>query len=113
MRDLERMTFGERFVLTLVIVLVLLFALALVGYLTGGWEAQAESEPPPSKYDERLIALDREAVEGAYKAHIQNLYQVWMKAGDEHAAQRAATGARKGRKAFIDAMTAIDHRGKP
>jgi len=36
------MNAGQRFALAMAIVLAILFALALIGYLTGGWDA-----PPP------------------------------------------------------------------
>jgi len=32
------MTYGQRFLLTLIIVLIILFAMAAFGYFTGGWE---------------------------------------------------------------------------
>ena len=107
-------TFAGRFALTLFIVLAVLFALALFGYLTGGWEETAKAEqasPPPSVYDRRIAEIDREAIEGAYREHNQKLYSVWMSdPSHAEAPARAGRGARNGRKAYIDAMTAVDKR---
>ena len=36
----DGMTLGNRIALTIVIVLVILFAIAAFGYFTGGWEVQ-------------------------------------------------------------------------
>jgi hypothetical protein len=84
-----------------------LFALALFGYLTGGWDVQAETTLPPSKWDDRIAELDKEAVETAYKTQIEHLFEIWMK-DDRGQPDRAVTGARNARKAFIGAMNAID-----
>ena len=110
MKRLEDMTLGHRIALTFVIVLVILFALALFGYLTGGWDVQAEPLPS-SKYDERLKQLDIEAIENAYKSQIEHLFQIWMK-DDTGQPARAVNGARQARKAFIGAMTEIDKRAR-
>jgi hypothetical protein len=42
MRDLRELSIGHRIALTFMIVLMILFLLALIGFLTGGWEAQRE-----------------------------------------------------------------------
>jgi hypothetical protein len=117
MKSFPQMTFGQRFALTVVICLVILFALALFGYLTDRWDdipyglASAESYPGHSRYDQRIAQLEREAIEQAFQEHVRKLYSVWM--GDPsnpESARRAGVGARNGRKAYIDAMTAIDIR---
>jgi hypothetical protein len=38
-KQLEDISIGHRIAITVIIVLAILFALALYGYLTGGWEA--------------------------------------------------------------------------
>jgi len=117
-KRLEDMTLGQRIMLTLVIALVILFALALVGWSTGGWNigsddyyrvASAEEGLTVSKYDERIEQLDREAAENAYRSQIEHLFTVWMKDSTGQPA-RAATGAQYARKAFIDVMKAIEER---
>jgi hypothetical protein len=104
------MTFAQRFLLTLIIILVILFALAAFGYFTGRWGDDAEAQTvPPSKYDIRLLELDREAIEEAYKNQIMHLFETWMK--DERGQpQRAVTGARQAQRAYIGAMIEIEKR---
>lgn len=112
-KPLEAMTFAQRFMLTVVIVLVILFALALFGYLTGRWdEAGAQPIPqalPPSEHDARLVALDKEAIEAAYRAHVQLMYSGWMK-DDAGQPYRALTGTRQAQRAYIRSMDAIKRR---
>lgn len=40
MRNLQDMSLGNRIALTFVIVLIILLALAFIGWSTGGWEGQ-------------------------------------------------------------------------
>jgi hypothetical protein len=104
------LSFAQRFALTLVIVLAILFALALFGYLTSGWDTDAEAQPlPSSKYNARLLELDHEAVEQAYKNQIMHLFETWMK--DERGQpQRAVNGARQAQRAYVGAMIEIEKR---
>lgn len=107
-----QMTFGQRFALTIAIVFAILFALALFGYLTGGWDdANAEPLQPPtlSKYEKQLIALDREAINGAYREQVQHLFLNWAKDGQDQP-RRAVTGAKQARRMFDLTMAAIDER---
>jgi len=111
--SLEELTVGRRILLTLVLVLIILFALAAFGYFTGGWEAQGEGflEPPPSPYDDTMRAIEREAVEEAYRDRLVSLFNTWMK-DDTGQPARAIQGARKARHAFIDVMQEIEAREK-
>ncbi len=73
-------------------------------------DAQGEVSPiQPSIYNNRLDQLDREALEIAYRNHIVQMFEGWMK---DPTAQpvRAQAGHRNARKAFIDTMTAFDQR---
>lgn len=63
------------------------------------------------EYDDKLTALDRTAIEEAYKTQIQHLFEIWMK-DDRGQPGRATTGARNARKAFIGAMNEIDRRSR-
>lgn len=63
----------------------------------------------PSKYDERIIQLDRESIEAAYRTQVEHLFEVWMK--DERGQPlRAVTGVINARKAYVGAMTEIERR---
>ena len=110
MKPLEDMSLGQRVAITVVIVLAILFALALIGYLTGRWDtADAQQTLLSSKFDARLIALDKEALDEAYKSRVLHLFEVWMK--DETGQPgRATVGVRQARRAYIEAMTKVEER---
>jgi hypothetical protein len=116
MRDLQDMSLGHRIVLTVVICVIILFALALCGYLTGGWDeagAAPEVSVAPSKYDARIGELEKEAIEAAFKQHIGQLYKIWVT--DQYQPKfppKAIVGARNARDAFIRSMDAIEERGQ-
>lgn len=111
MKQLDRLTLATRFLLTLAIVFILLALLALYGYLTtNGWEAEAAPVPAlATPYEPRLIALDREAVDNAYRAKVEQLIAVWLK--DETGQPgRAIVGVNQARKAYAGAMGEIERR---
>jgi hypothetical protein len=104
------MTFAQRFLLTLIIILVILFALAAFGYFTGRWGDDAEAQTvPPSKYDKRIAELDREAIDEAYKEKIIALFNTWLSDPSEQPS-RAVRGAQNARRAYIGAMIEIEKR---
>jgi hypothetical protein len=114
---LEDLPVGHRVIITFCIVLVVLFALALIGYLTGGWD-QAEGaapavEPEITKFESDVLALDREAMDKAFIAHLQLLFTTWMKDyGTEGVEGRVIRGAQNGRRAYIKAREALEQREK-
>jgi hypothetical protein len=111
MSRFEDLSIGHRIALTVFIVLAILFALALFGYLTGGWDNEAGAQPVyvVTKYEPRLLELERKAIEDAFTQKITSLFIVWM--SDERGQPaRAITGATQARKAFIASMTEIDRR---
>ena len=112
MRSLEEMTFAQRFGLTIVIALVILFALALFGFFTGGWDhVDAAPAPETMKYEERFIELDRLAIDQAYKDHIVLLYRTWMTDPSSSAQPaRAVYGANLARRNYTNAMGEIERR---
>jgi hypothetical protein len=112
MKPPEQQTFGQRIALTLVIVLAILFALAFIGWIGGGWNeapAAAVKVPLDPRHEQKFIELDRGAIEAAYHDQIKRLFEVWMK-DDSGQPDRAVKGARQARKAFADSMDAIDER---
>jgi len=112
---LEQQTLGFRIVLTFVLVLVILFALAFIGWMSGGWDmssgeytvASADEPLEYNRYDEQLIVLQREALDQAYRDKIAQLFSVWLR-DPTGQPERAVTGARQARKAYIDVMKAIE-----
>jgi hypothetical protein len=73
--------------------------------------SQPATTPPwvPSEYDARLLALDKEAVDAAYREHVQRLYATWMK-DETGQPYRAVTGARQAQRAYVRSMDAIKRR---
>lgn len=112
MRPLKDMHIGQRVMLTVAIVVILIILLACVGYLSGRWEAEAQPQPQPyqlSKFEPRLLELEREAIENAFKQKITSLWTVWM-SDDRGQPERAINGAVQARKAYIASMTEIERR---
>jgi hypothetical protein len=108
---LEDLPLWQRIAIAIAVVLIgLLLAAAL--HMTAEAEQQSRFSPtdiPISKYEERLLALDREAIEQAYKDHIKNVFAVWMR-DDRGQPGRALTGAQQGHKAFVGSMEGIERR---
>jgi hypothetical protein len=107
---MTEMTLGQRIILTFIIVLAILFALALCGWLTGGWDVEAKSdlyEDVP--IDANLLAIDKRALDEAYHAQIIKLWTVWLTqgAGD---ATHFRNGLRTARSAYSQATQAIAKR---
>jgi len=109
MKPLEEMTIGQRFLLMIVIVLVILFALAFCGY--DRWEAVGAPEPfePITKWEKHILALEREAIDNAYRDQVEHLFQIWMKdeAGQPH---RAVVGVRAARRAYVAIQQRFEQR---
>ncbi|HEY7415727.1 MAG TPA: hypothetical protein VH593_11085 [Ktedonobacteraceae bacterium] len=71
----------------------------------------AVPEPRPSKWDARMLFLDREALDEAYKDRLVHVFAVWMK-DDTDQPRRAINGARQARHAYIEVITEIEKREK-
>src|SRR5262249_9851985 len=115
MKPLEQQTIGQRIVITMIIVLVILFLLSLVGWMTGGLKGGGPSEPhlvfilPPTKWDDRITELDKQALDDAYKKKIEQLFSVWVSDSTEQP-ERAAKGALQAKRAYIEAQKALEMR---
>jgi hypothetical protein len=112
MVDLQDMHVGQRVMLTVVIIVLIVIFLAICGYLLGRWEAEAQPQrlvPPISKYEKRLLELDREGADQAYRDQIMHLFQTWMK-DEREQPMRALVGARQARSAYDRVMNAIEER---
>lgn len=75
-------------------------------------EATGEVVMPSSVYNHRLDAIDREAVENAYRDQVHHLFIGWMKDATGQPA-RAINGQRQARRAYIEIITEIDKRKAP
>src|SRR5262245_50965411 len=65
--------------------------------------------PFDMEHEERILALDKQAIETAYVQQIEVLFASWMKdeTGQPH---RAVRGAKQARQAFIRSMTTLELR---
>lgn len=114
MRLYSELSLGERIAVTFLIVLVILFALALFGYLGGRWEDA--SAAPASKQialcsdepgiNDAINKIAFQALDDALRKQIENLFTTWMK-DDSGQPERAATGVRRSALAYVHARQAI------
>jgi hypothetical protein len=118
MRRLEDMSLDHRVALTTVIVLVILFALALFGYLTGGWDrAEGQTTGEPILYqgipiDAMLLRLDKRALDEAYHSQLLKLFSVWLSQQAPVDAAGIQNGLRIARRAYNQAAQQISQREK-
>jgi hypothetical protein len=108
MKPLEEYSLGERVVATTVIVILVILLLALIGYLTGGWEP-AEAQAVTGKWDERLLVLDKQALDKAYTDQMAHVFSIWIKDGVTDSS-RARVGFSNARKGYNAAMSEIEKR---
>jgi hypothetical protein len=108
---MARLSVGHRVMITFAIVLAILFALAVYGYMTGAWKVEAAPQPAYeiTKFEPRLLELEREAIENAFRQKITALWTVWM-SDDAGQPARAVNGAVQARKAYIASMQRIEQR---
>ena len=65
---------------------------------------------PPSKWDARILELDRQALDHAYQTQVEHVFGVWMR-DEQGQPERAIRGARQARRAYIEVMTEFERRG--
>ena len=144
------MSSGERVALIFVVVLVILFAIALYGYLTGAWEktdetsveyrlaalekttvlgtgpltlnqqlaqlAEASAQTPQGDPyagivpDTHLLALDRAALEEAYRLRLIRLFDVWLSSNQAQDATNFVNGLKIARRGYGLAAAALAKR---
>jgi hypothetical protein len=88
---------------------VVVLAIILIFMAAGD---QSLPPPPPyvvTKYEAKLLELERAAIDDAFRAKITQLWTVWM-SDDRGQPARAVNGATQARKAYIASMTEIDRR---
>lgn len=95
--------------------LTCLLSIFLVFFLASSQSASAPTQAPyptllpASEHDGRLLVLDKEAIEAAYREHVQRMYSGWMK-DETGQPTRALTGVRQAQRAYIESMSAIKKR---
>lgn|SRR5215831_3659930 len=108
-RPLIEMKFWERFAIMVMIVLTVLLVLAIGSALMV--EGEIILELPFSKWDQKMLDLDREAIDRAYVNKIGQLYDVWVREGREHP-ERPVKGAAEAKRAYTAIQDTIEQRQK-
>ena len=99
-------------------IITLLFAVMLAHVLINiAHEAEGQSvaegpsiyETNPSHADAHLTAMDREALDTAYRNYRERLFEQWMKDPSQQP-KRAIFGAEKARDVYLKVLKAIDER---
>lgn len=108
MKPLEDCSLGQRIILTIIIVIIVLLLLAAIGYLTGRWDEADAQAITNSKWDSRIIELDKQALDEAYKTHIILIWTNWLKDGGPPT--RHQTGLAKTRSGYIASQLDIEKR---
>jgi hypothetical protein len=100
--------------LALIAALIVIF---LIAYSASGASKPKEAEPPPwvpSKWDDHIDDLERQALDDAFKKHIGQLYSIWVTDNYQpRIPPKALTGARNARDAYIRSMEGIEKRQQP
>jgi hypothetical protein len=112
-RHLEEFTLGHRIVITFCIVLACLFALALMGFLSGSWEAHGQTRfVVPEQWRAELYALDKAGLDAAYQKQIELLYRTWVADVPtlSHDPSRISVGLSHNRQAWVLAREQLETR---
>jgi len=100
-------------IVSLVIAIVLSYI--LLSLAKDDVQPKAEAETwTPSKWDDHIEVLEKQAIDEAFKKHIAQLYQIWVTDNYQpRIPPKALTGARNARDAYIRSMEAIEKREFP
>ena len=102
-------------IVSLVIAIVLSYILLSLAEDDVRPKAEAETQQwTPSKWDDHIEVLEKQAIDEAFKKHIAQLYQIWVTDNYQpRIPPKALTGARNARDAYIRSMEAIEKREFP
>jgi hypothetical protein len=102
---LESLSLWMRIALIVIVVLLTVFIIGMLS-IEG-----APEEWIPSRWDDHIDDLERQALDEAFKKHIMQLYSVWVTDNYQpRIPPKALVGARHARDAYIRSMEAIDKR---
>jgi hypothetical protein len=102
----------ERWIALAVGLITIILTLILLALLEQR-EASSEAGAPvvASKYDDHIDALERQAIDDAFKKYIGQLYNIWVTDNYQpRIPPKATVGARNARDAYIRSMEAIEKR---
>jgi hypothetical protein len=97
---------ATRIITTIIIIIVVLFVLFIIGLFTREVEGQSI---PQSKWDARMLELDKLALDDAYRTQLGLLFSVWLK-DDPADISRISRGLNNARRAYVAAADKIAQR---
>ena len=100
----------DRWIALAVLVVTVVVTLLLLALLEA--EGKVDEVPwVPSKWDDQIDELEKQALGEAFKKHIAQLYSIWVTDNYQpRIPPRALSGARNARDAYIRSMEAIEKR---
>jgi len=108
MQPLEDMPLLQRIVVLLIIVAVVLFFLMIASWYSSSAQ-NLRLTLPPSKWDRKMLELDKEALDIAYKNKVAQLFNIWVTSGLE-TDEGAVKGHAQAQRAFIWSQQRIELR---
>jgi hypothetical protein len=95
--------------LAFAIAVALTCLLLLLAEDASGQAKRQSAEAPPSKYDAKMLALDKIALDDAYRTQLELLFSVWLK-DDPADVSRISRGLANARRAYAHAAEQIEKR---
>jgi hypothetical protein len=105
------MKLSERMIGAIVAFVTIAVTLVAIALLERASSETKVVEAPPSKWDDQIDELERQAIGQAFQKHIAQLYNIWVT--DNYQPKippKALVGARNARDAYIRSMEAIENR---
>jgi len=105
------LTWARMIIVVLIAIIIAVGLLLFLPDATG--EQKIAEQRVPSKWDDHIDDLERQALDEAFKRHIMQLYNVWVT--DNYQPKippKAVIGARNARDAYVRSMESIEQRRK-
>jgi len=114
--DPLKQSLAERVITTAIIVIAVLLLLALIGWCTGRWEDKAQAQSlvlilPPSKWDAKMLELDKQALDEAYVAKIKHIFDIYVREGLT-SPEGPMKGHANAQRAYVEGQKALEAREK-
>jgi len=101
----------ERWIALAVGIITIILTLILLALLEQREASSEATAIPPSKWDDHIDELERQAIDDAFKKYIGQLYNIWVTDNYQpRTPPKATVGARNARDAYIRSMEAIEKR---
>src|SRR5262245_30620437 len=95
----------------LALVIAVVLAYVLLSLAKDDAQGQIILMLPPSKWDAKILELDKQALDEAYVHKIKQLFDVWVREGRDNP-ERPVKGATEARRAYQQISEAIETREK-